>query len=294
MGEVLGVSMAIVSSMLGGMAVGVTRYLVVSADPVTLAILRFGIGFLCVLPAAVLVRGRWPERRDWLGVAGLGVMFFALTIVLYNVALGFTTAARASLALATLPFQTMLVGALLGVESLTTRKTVGVFVAMSGVAVALATGLADAPPGAWRGELVMLGAALCMSFYNVWSRPFIERSSAFGFLTVGMGSGALALVIVGALSGSISVLSEFGADEWIAGAYLAVGGGAFAFILWTLALQRASPTRVAITMTVNPMAAALIATVLVREPITKSFVVGLAAVFAGIWIAATEAKVASQ
>src|SRR6185437_14390694 len=50
--------------------------------------------------------------------------------------------------------------------------------------------IAAAPPGAWRGELIMTGAVLCMAFYNVWSRPFIQRSSALGFLTVGMGAGA--------------------------------------------------------------------------------------------------------
>jgi drug/metabolite transporter (DMT)-like permease len=54
-----------------------------------------------------------------------------------------------------------------------------------------------------------------------------------------------------------------------------------------LALQRASPTRVASTMTVNPIAAGLLATQLVGEPITPNLVVGLLAVFAGIWIATT-------
>ena len=49
---------------------------------------------------------------------------------------------------------------------------------MGGVFAALASGLAEAPPGAWRGELIMTGAVLCMAFYNVWSRPFIQRSSA--------------------------------------------------------------------------------------------------------------------
>ena len=50
--------------------------------------------------------------------------------------------------------------------------------------------LTAAPAGAWRGELIMTGAVLCMAFYNVWSRPFIQRSSALGFLCVGMGAGA--------------------------------------------------------------------------------------------------------
>jgi drug/metabolite transporter (DMT)-like permease len=55
-----------------------------------------------------------------------------------------------------------------------------------------------------------------------------------------------------------------------------------------LALQRATPTRVANTMTVNPVSAALLATQLVGEPITANLVLGLVAVFAGIWIATTE------
>ena len=162
----------------------------------------------------------------------------------------------------------MVVGALLGIEPLTMRKSVGVGIAVLGVAAALATGLSAAPPGAWRGELIMTAAVLCMAFYNVWSRPFIRRSSALGVLTVGMGTGAAALILVGAFTGSVATLSQFTTPQWIAGLYLGVAGGALAFILWVLALERASPTLVANTMTVNPIAAALLAAQLVGEPIT--------------------------
>jgi drug/metabolite transporter (DMT)-like permease len=288
--EWIGVSIALVSSCLGGSAAAITRYLVGNADPVTLAILRWGIGFACLLPTAVLLGVRWPPQRDWPAVAALGLCFFGLFFVLYNLAIGYTTAARASLALATLPLHTMVVGALLGIEPLTRRKTIGVGVAVLGVIAALASGLSAAPPGAWRGELIMTGAVMCMAFYNVWSRPFIQRSSALGFLTVGMGAGAAALIAVGSLTGSVAVLSSFGMPQWIAGIYLGIAGGALAFILWVMALERASPTRVANTMTVNPIAAGLLATQLVGEPITLNLVLGLVAVFAGIWIATTEAK----
>jgi drug/metabolite transporter (DMT)-like permease len=289
-GEWIGVSIALASSCLGGTAAAITRYLVGNADPITLAILRWGIGFACLLPTALLLRVRWPLRRDWPAVALLGLCFFGLFFVLYNIAIGFTTAARASLALATLPLHTMVVAALLGIEPLTIRKSTGVCVAVLGVVAALASGLSAAPPGAWRGELIMTGAVICMAFYNVLSRPFIQRSSALGFLTVGMGAGAAALILVGSLTGSIAVLSNLGAPQWIAGVYLGVGGGALAFILWVMALERATPTRVANTMTVNPIAAALLAAQLVGEPITPNLVVGLGAVFAGIWVATTEVK----
>jgi drug/metabolite transporter (DMT)-like permease len=101
-----------------------------------------------------------------------------------------------------------------------------------------------------------------------------------------MGAGGAHLV--GLLTGRVEVLSSFGAPQWIAGIYLGVGGGALAFIPWVLALERAMPTRVANTMTVNPIAAGLLATQLVGEPITANLIVGLVGVFAGIWIATTE------
>jgi drug/metabolite transporter (DMT)-like permease len=97
-------------------------------------------------------------------------------------------------------------------------------------------------------------------------------------------------ILVGSLTGSVTTLSNLTTSQWIAGTYLGVGGGALAFMLWVMALERASPTRVASTMTVNPLTAGLLATQLVGEPITPNLVLGLVTVFAGIWIATTEAK----
>lgn len=288
MNEGFGVAIAILSSAIGGTAAAVTRYLVGAADPLTLAILRWGIGFCCVLPVALLLRVRWPGRADWPGVVLLGLVFYGLFTLLYNSAIGYTTAARASLALSTLPLQTMIVGAVLGIEAITARKVAGVLLAMLGVGAALLGGLAAAPEGAWRGELIMAGAVLCMALYNVLSRPFIVRSSALGFLAVGMGTGAAVLLAVGAATGRIGVAWAFTPGQWMAAAWLGMAGGALAFILWVMALQRASPTRVANTMTVNPIAAALLAQQLVDEPITFDLVLGLVAVAGGIWLATTD------
>ena len=72
------------------------------------------------------MRAKWPQRSDWPAVAALGIAFYGLFFVLYNIAMAYTTAARASLALSTLPLQTMVVAALLGLERLSARKTIGV------------------------------------------------------------------------------------------------------------------------------------------------------------------------
>jgi drug/metabolite transporter (DMT)-like permease len=290
MDERIGVLAAVVSSALGGMAAAATRFVIGAVDPVTLAAFRFGGGFLFLLPLALMARSRWPQGRDWIGTALLGLMFFAVFFIVYNVALARTTVARGTLALSTLPLLTMVVAWLLGAEPLTARKTVGVLLAMAGVALALVAGLAGAPAGAWRGDLIMVAGTLIMALYNVWSRPFIARSSPLGFVTASMGFGGASLVALAGAGGGFAVTHGFGVPQWIAVAYLAVGGGAAAFYLWIFALERTTPTRVANTMTVNPLAASILAAFVLGEPIGLNLIVGLVAVAAGIWIALSEGR----
>lgn len=290
MNERAGVLAALISSALGGTAAAITRYVIGATDPVTLAAFRFGIAFLLVVPIALALRSKWPTGRDWLGVAGLGVLFFAVFFFIYNISMSHTTAARGSLALSTLPLTTMLVAALLGYEKLTTRKTVGVLIAIGGVAAALATGLAEAPAGAWRGDLIMVGGTVIMALYNVWSRPFMIRSSRLGFLAAGMGFGSAASAMLAWRSGGFAATQGFDVAQWIAVLCLGIFGGAAAFYLWVYALEHTTPTRVANTMTVNPIAASLLAAVLVGEPLGVNLLVGIGAVGFGIWVASTEGR----
>src|SRR5205085_4731068 len=68
MNDRIGVLIAVLSSAFGGTAAAVTRYVVGAIDPVTIAAFRFGIGFLVLLPLALLLRSALPRGRDWLGV----------------------------------------------------------------------------------------------------------------------------------------------------------------------------------------------------------------------------------
>jgi drug/metabolite transporter (DMT)-like permease len=215
------------------------------------------------------------------------VLYFALFPILFNASLISTTAARGALALSTLPLLTMLAGAVLGSEALTTRKTIGVLIAMCGVALALLSGLAYAPAGAWRGDLLMMAAALCMAFYSIWSRPIIRRSGPIPFTAMSMGVGAACLILLSWWRGSFDPVASFGPPQWFAAVYLGAFGAALTFYLWAFALERTTPTRVAISVTVNPITASLVGAVLLREPLSWNLVAGIVTVFAGIWIATT-------
>jgi drug/metabolite transporter (DMT)-like permease len=129
-----------------------------------------------------------------------------------------------------------------------------------------------------------------MSFYNVWSRPFIVRSDPLAFLTTSMGAAALCLLVWAMLIDGFEAVAHFSALQWSAIAYLGVFGGAGAFILWVFALARTSPTKTAVTITVNPVLASIVGALAMGEGIGLNLVMGIVAVVAGIWIATTAAR----
>lgn len=277
-----GILAAVLSSGLGGTAVGATRYLAGTLDPITIGAVRFAGGFLVLLPLAMARRGRWPASRDWAGIAVLGCLFFALFPILFNASLIHTSAARGALALSTVPLLTMAVAAFLRVEPLTVRKIAGVLIAMAGVTIALSTSLSTAPTGSWRGDLLMLAAALCMALYNVGSRPFIASSGPITFTALGMGTGAVCLSILAATTGGLARLSGLDATQWGAVLYLAVVCGALIFFLWAYALGSTTPTLVAISVAVNPITASAFGILLLDEHVGAHLLFGLGAILLGI------------
>src|SRR5262245_64113157 len=126
--EHVGVLAALASTAIGGIAAGTTRFAIGASDPVTLGVFRFGVGFLLLLPIALALGIKWPQKRDWPGVAALGVMYFGFFIVLFNLAFRYTTAARGSLGVSDLPFVTVVVAALFGAVRLERGEARGVVV----------------------------------------------------------------------------------------------------------------------------------------------------------------------
>ena len=112
---------------------------------------------------------------------------------------------------------------------------------------------------------IMAGAVLCMAFYNVWSRPFMLRSSPLGFLASAWARARRRSSCRRRERPPRRARAASRLRSGLAGVYLGVGGGARGLHPLGLALQRTTPTLVANTMTVNPIAAALLATAIGRR-----------------------------
>ncbi len=113
-----------------------TRIVVDQAGPASLALLRYAIGFCCLLPF-VLRRGAAGSRfarRDLLPIGLLGITQFGILIALLNYGLRFIPSARAALIFATFPLLTMVIAAALGHERLSAgRRRLGVLLTIAGV-----------------------------------------------------------------------------------------------------------------------------------------------------------------
>ena len=106
-----------------------------------------------------------------------------------------------------------------------------------------------------------------------------------------MAVGAACLILISCCRGSFAPVADFGAAAMArARSISAPSAAALTFYLWAFALERTTPTRVAISVTVNPIAASLVGAVLLHEPLRWNLVGGIVTVFAGIWIATTTGR----
>ena len=268
-----------------GSAIVATRFVIDQTDPVTLAFLRYLIGFcLLLLPGWRAGRG-WFKRRDLLPIAALGITQFGILIVLMNYGLQFIPAARAALIFATVPLLTMTLGALIGYERMTLLKTVGVLLTILGVGFALGEkvllpGVAGA---GWIGELAVLASALCAAVCSVLYRPYLSKYPTLQVSAFAMFASVAFLAALAGVEGSFTSSFRFTVAGWMAVLFIGASS-AIGYYMWLWALGHTSPTRVTVFLSLSPITSAALGALLLSEPISVLFIAGLISVILGLWL----------
>ncbi len=270
------------SAMIGGSAVVATRLAVPESNALAVTFLRF-LGASTLMLAYTLPRAKIRiDWRDMPAIVLLGLLQFALFAWFFSAALQYVPAARGALVLSTQPLLTLALAVLLKRERYTWAKAAGGVVALLGVAFALGDRVAGAGVDTLRGDLLMFGAAVTGSIYNVTSGVYLRKYPSLVLCSVMLPVGALALLAAIVIGGDFSGFTGFSWRGWCAIAYLMTVGGAVTFFLWIWALEHTTPSRVAITVTMNPVAAVILGAFVLSEPVTWRLLAGLAAIIAGI------------
>lgn len=270
-----------------GAAMVATRFVVDDAGPASLALLRYIVGFLCLLPFVLLAprRARIP-LRDLVPIALLGIVQFGGTVAVLNFGLKYIPAGRAALIFAAFPLLTMLLAAALRHERLTLPKTIGVLLTIAGVGLALgekAIGRGSSAE-AWIGELAVLVSAFFGALCSVLYRPYLRRYPALPLGALAMLASVVFLALLAAGEGFFDAAPRFSAGGWLAVIFIGVSSGIFYF-LWLWALERTTATRVTVFLALSPITAAALGALLLGEKVTLLLAAGLGCVALGLLLA---------
>lgn len=269
-----------------GLAIVATRYVVDQAGPASLALWRYAIGALCLLPVVGAVGG-WPRfrPRDLGPIALLGIVQFGVLIALLNYGLQTISSARGALILATFPLQTMLIAAAMGRERMTVPKTAGVLLTILGVGAAL--GEKAAGGNGWIGEAAVFASAFCGALCSVLYRRYLQRYPALPVGAVAMLASVAFLALPAWGEGIFAEQPRFTAGGWAAVLFIGASS-AVGYFLWLWALKHTTPTRVTVFLALSPITAMLLGAALLGEAITPMGLLGVLLVAMGLFVATRE------
>ncbi|HLS39870.1 MAG TPA: DMT family transporter [Ornithinicoccus sp.] len=157
--------------------------------------------------------------------------------------------------------------------------------------VVLGTGTSASPGSSGAvsaGVALALLSASGFSAVTLLSPGLADRVAATTTVTWGFAVGALALLPVAALTGP--VVGTPGPTDLALLAYLGTGPTAVAYGLYLSALRRATPTTGALAALLEPLTAAVLAVVVLAEPMTPLTVLGGAGVVTGLLLAGREQR----
>ena len=222
-------------------------------------------------------------RGDSAVVAGCVVILF-LNQLGFIYALRFTTASTVALLFGTLPIFTALFATVAGTERPGRRFWLAAAVSFTGVAL-VAAGSGGELSANLKGDALALLATATWAAYSVAIGPLMRSYSPFRLSAVFLLGVCIPLTLAGATQLEAQEFS-FGPLVWIAFVFAVIGPLVLTNLMWFTAIDRVGASRAALFANLQPFLAAIVAMILLSEPITPLQAAGGVAIAMGILLAA--------
>jgi len=209
-------------------------------------------------------------------LAAAGVLY--LNQIAFVYALHESTASVLALLLGATPIFAALAGVLLRTETLPRRFWSGALLSFAGVAL-VALGAGGQVSGSLVGVLLGVLAAASWAAYSMLITPLMRRYSASRISTVVLSATCVPLTLT-ALPQLADQDWNLGWAVWLCLAFATLGPLVATNVMWFRSLDRIGPARATLAANLQPFVAALVAVVLLSEPL------GLLEVAGGLLIAA--------
>lgn len=267
--------------LLWSLNLSVTKYILTHGlAPLSYATVRYALaGLIFVALTLVAERTLRVERRH-LPLLALAAVVLWLNQLSFVLALDRTTAATVGLVMGSIPIFAALLGLLLGTERLNRRFWLAATISFVGVAF-VAVGSESSVANGYTG--ILLGLSMCATWagYSVVVAPLMRTYSASRVSAIVI---PLTWVLI-ALVGIPSVREQswdLGWEIWVLLLFATIGPLVLTNVLWFRSIHRVGPARATLATNLQPFVAAVLAVVLLSEPLSLLQVVGGALIAAGI------------
>ncbi len=246
------------------------------------AFYRMLIPALVLLPTHFLHRDRPRVDLRTLAIIGVGGLFFAFDLAFYNTSILRTSAANATFLGNNTPIVVGLLTWLVFRQRPRLAFWLGLLLALGGTLVIVWADLArHAQFG--MGDVMSLTAAACFAVYLMVTERVRTSIGTLEFLRLAMISSTAALLIINLLIGT-SLQVPHGRTLWAVlglGLFTQLGG----YLALTYALGHLPATITSISLLAQGPLTAVLATVLLGEPLTVPQIIGGAMVLSGVGLA---------
>ena len=251
------------------------------------ALWRYIVASAALVVAAFVLEGGVPRlsARQWIGVALLGATGVAAYNLFFMAGLQQVPAGRASLITALNPAATLAGAALFFRERLAPHKLAGIAVAIVGAAIVIGRGnpLGLLSGGMGLGEAYIFGAVMAWAAFTLIAKRLMTGLSPLAVTTCASLLGTMMLAAAVLVDGAPFVPAA-SMRAWLAIAFLGVLGTAVAFVWYNDGVRRLGPARASIFINLVPVAALLLAWLLLGERVDASTIAGGALVLTGVYV----------
>lgn len=276
-------ALLVLMSVIWGMNFVVMKYGTDMLDPFAYNGVRVTIGAIAMLTILRFRRTPVLPWRDIRSLMLLGLLGTGLYQLFFISGLAMTRAGTASLVIASSPAMIAIVGRVMGFENVSRRAMIGIVVAFAGIAFVILSS-ADSNEGtpSMVGDLLVLGAVVCWSFYAHLVRPFAQRIEGIQVATWVLVGGTIPILAAG-IPGIMRVDWHTVAPlTWGAILYSGIGSMGIAYLFWYRGARVIGATRTSAFANLQPLVALAASWPMLGEKPTLIQGVGAGAVLGGL------------
>jgi drug/metabolite transporter (DMT)-like permease len=268
----------------GGMYV-VSKLILDIIPPFTLVSMRLILGIAVLWLVIKFTGGGRLSRSQTIKALGVGLVGYGVSLGLQFVGTRLSTASNGALVTSAVPAFVLPFAAWLLKEKITRQRVIALVVSLLGVLAVIDPRSASLSPELFRGNIILVGAALTWALYSVLVRltsrdlPLLPATMSFFW------GGLLLTVPASAIELQRIAVGEITAGVVIGVLYLGVISTALAMYLWNKAFATLEAGVASLTIFAQPVVGAGLGAIFLHEKLTLLYLVGGVLIGLGIWLA---------